>query len=139
EGLHDPGTEPASPIPSLPELTKAGVGLLIERAADNLTQATSALPNEPAADARHPTVRRVAAAADCLTVGRDLVRSHFTGDPGSRTSQLWPPVMTSAPVRAALTRELAAYSLQIAQLTLDLSNPGRSVGLPAATRTAVCA
>src|SRR5579863_2110135 len=102
EGLQDQAAEPASPLPSLPELTKSGVGALIERAADNLAQAAGALPERPAAHARHPMVRRIAAAADCLTVGRDLIRSHHVSDPGSRASQLWPPILNSAPVRTAL-------------------------------------
>jgi hypothetical protein len=84
-------------------------------------------------------VRQVAAAADCLTVGRDLIRSHHVSDPGSGTSQLWPPVLNSAPVRTALTRELAGFSLQIAQLTLGLSQPNPAAEVPAATRSAVCA
>jgi hypothetical protein len=139
EGLQDQGTKPAPPMPSLPELTKSGVGILIERAADNLTQAVNALPGGPAAHAKHPMVRQVAAAADCLTVGRDLIRSHHVSDPGSGTSQLWPPVLNSAPVRTALTRELAGFSLQIAQLTLGLSQPNPAAEVPAATRSAVCA
>jgi hypothetical protein len=139
EGLQDPATDPAPPIPSLPELTRSGVGVLIEQAAENLTEAASALPGDPAAHAKHPMVRRIAAAADCLTVGRDLIRSHHVSDPGGATSQLWPPVMNSAPVRIALTRELAGYSLQIARLTAKLAQPDPAADMPAATRYAVCA
>jgi len=45
EGLREPGTEPARPIPSLPELTKAGVGVLIERAAENWHRLHTLYPN----------------------------------------------------------------------------------------------
>src|SRR5712691_544948 len=106
EGLHAAGTEPARPIPSIPELAKTGVGVLIERAAENLHQAALALPEAAAAHARHPMADRISAAAACLTVGRDLIRTYDTDDPRPRTPQLWAPVMNSAPVRTALTREL---------------------------------
>jgi hypothetical protein len=139
EGLQESGTQPVRPIPSLPELTKTGVGTLIERSAENLAQAAHDLPDEPAAHAKHPMARLIASAADCLTAGRDIIRSNHVSDPGSKTSQPWPPVMNSAPVRTALTRELAGYSLQIAQLTTRLSQPDPAAGIPATARTAVCA
>jgi hypothetical protein len=58
----------------------------------------------------HPAIAHLAAPADHLAAGRDLLQTHFTTGPdGTRTgTSHWAPVITSGPVTAALLGELAA-------------------------------
>ena len=60
----------------------------------------------------HPTVRHLAAAADHLAAGRDLLQTHFALDADGYQIQrsYWAPAITSGPVTAALLAELGSYT-----------------------------
>jgi hypothetical protein len=83
--------------------------LALGRAADSLRHAALGKADADTADV-HPAVAHLAAAADHLAAGRDLLQTHFaTGPDGTRTgASHWAPVITSGPVTAALLGELAA-------------------------------
>jgi hypothetical protein len=60
----------------------------------------------------HPTVRHLAAAADYLAAGRDLLQTHFALDADGYQIQrsYWAPAITSGPLTAALLAELGSYT-----------------------------
>ncbi len=59
----------------------------------------------------HPAARHLAAAADLLSAGGDLLHTHFTGPPAAHTARsYWAPVILSWPVTNALVTEVAAYA-----------------------------
>jgi hypothetical protein len=66
--------------------------------------------------ARGQAATRLDAAAFSLTVGRDLLQTHFTAGPqGARLERSeWAPVVTSLPVTRALLFELAQWARTIA-------------------------
>jgi hypothetical protein len=71
-----------------------------------------------ASEQRDPLVAHIAAAAALLTVGRDLLGTHFSTDPdGWPQRRDWAEVITSAPVTRALMAEAGAWSQQLARLT----------------------
>jgi hypothetical protein len=98
-----PGPEPDAGAPNLAALLALG------RAAHSLHHAALPKTDADTVDV-NPAVAHLAAAADHLAAGRDLLQTHFaTGPDGTRTgTSHWAPVITSGPVTAALLGELAA-------------------------------
>ncbi len=89
-----------------------------------------------------PAARHLAAAADALTAGHDLLQTHFTpARDGSRTGRSrWAPVITSEPVTAALLSEVACRARRLAPWVARLPLPGAAgAGLPGSARLAVSA
>ena len=59
----------------------------------------------------HPVAGHLAAAADLLAAGRDLLNTHFTGPPSAQTARShWAPVILSWPVSSAPSTWPAAGS-----------------------------
>jgi len=117
-----------------PEMQAALNGrLALRRAAASLHPAAAAV-REAGADHAHPAAEHVSAANSYLAAGRDLLHTHFTTGPAGQPtgSTWWAPVITSPPVTAALTAELAACSRQLGAWTAQLSRTGSlHAGLPA--------
>jgi hypothetical protein len=90
--------------------------LSLDRAAQILRPAAAGTADGDGGDA-HPVVAHLAAAADHLAAGRDLLRTHFADGPaGPQTpTSWWAPVITSEPVSAALLSELAGYTQTLAR------------------------
>lgn len=68
-------------------------------------------------------VSHLASASRQLTVGRDLLRTHFTVDPDGFAQERseWARVLTSVPVTRALTGEIARWSGVLAPLAAQLA------------------
>jgi len=82
-------------------------------------------PGDAGSDAPHPVVRHLAAAADLLAAGADLLHTHFTGPPAAHTARsYWAPVILSWPVTSALLDEVAACARLLAPWTAHLSVTG---------------
>ena len=82
-----------------------------------------------------PAARHLAAAADALTAGHDLLQTHFSpARDGSRNGRSrWARVITSEPVTAALLSELAVRARQLAPWAARLPLSGAAgAGLPKA-------
>src|SRR6266487_838784 len=85
----------------------------------------------------HPVVRHLAAAADHLNAGRDLLQTHLTTPaPGTRAARsVWAPVVCSRPVAAALLGELADHARALAPWAAHLAMTGPpGPGLPTPER-----
>jgi hypothetical protein len=78
---------------------------------------------DAAAESAHPVAAHLAAAADYLTVGRDLLETHFADGPGGLQTprSWWAPVITSEPVTAAVLAELAGHSQNLASCVAALA------------------
>jgi hypothetical protein len=74
----------------------------------------------------HPAVAHLAAAADHLGAGRDLLQTHFRRDADGAPSgtSYWAPAIISGQVTAALLTELAGYLQQLALWTSMQSRAG---------------
>ena len=114
-----PLTPPATTVPDLTTLQA------LQNAADSTRRAAHAA-GDAQADCGHPAVQDLAAAADLLSAGRDLLRTHFTTDHDGATAGVshWAPVITSPPAATALLTELAVYARQLAPWTARLSLAG---------------
>jgi hypothetical protein len=79
--------------------------------------------HEPGSDASLRPGRHLAAAAEELAAGRDLLHTHLATDPGGLTREQseWAPVVTSLPVTRALVHEIARWSRQLAPFTAWLA------------------
>jgi hypothetical protein len=64
----------------------------------------------------HPVVGHLAAAADYLTAGRDLMQTHFADGPAGPVTprSYWALVITSGPVTSALLGQIAGYTQHLA-------------------------
>jgi len=95
----------------------------LQMAADGLRagEADHGIPaNEPAGS----LAGHLAAAVTLLAAGRDLLRTHFSTDPGGWPQRRdWAEVITSVPVTRALLAEAGGWSRQLAFLTGSLSLP----------------
>src|SRR5450755_4279735 len=60
--------------------------IALRRAASGLRRTAIAV-QDAAADDAHPAVRHLRAAADYLTAGRDLLQTHFGGEPGDEQAR----------------------------------------------------
>ncbi len=78
--------------------------------------------NRPRTRTTHPPETHLHAAADCLAVGHDLLKTPFPG-PAAPVASRWAPVITSVPVTTALLAELASYAMQLAPLAARLAMP----------------
>jgi hypothetical protein len=89
--------------------------LALDRAARSLHPAAAGAAEADDGDT-HPVVRHLAAAADYLAIGRDLLHTHFADNPDGPQSptSYWAPVITSAPVTDALLSELAGQMQNLA-------------------------
>jgi hypothetical protein len=103
----DPGSWPAPERDAATRISTAKLAL--RRAAQNLRPA--AVATGTSTGDTHPAIGHLAAAADHLAAGRDLLHTHFTTSPaGAQTgSSYWAPVITSGSVTSALLDELASY------------------------------
>ena len=113
--------------------------LALGRAAQILAHTAAGLADADAGET-HPVVGHLSAAADYLTVGRDLLQTHFTQHPsGMRTgNSYWAPVITSGPVTAALLAELADHAHNLASWTAQQSRRSRvSPGAPTSVQLAL--
>jgi hypothetical protein len=99
--------------------------LAFRRAAQALHHAAD-LPAYPTADDPSPVVRHLAAAADYLAAGRDLLQTHLTPGPSGTGAgrSYWAPVITSPPVTAALLAEIADHARTLAPWAARLSVAG---------------
>jgi hypothetical protein len=129
---------------SPPMLATARARNALRRAAKVLGEGARALEGTNA-DASHPAVRHLSAAADHLAAGRDLLQSHFVEGPfgGWEGGWYWASALSSEPVTEALTGTLADCARRIAPWAARLSVTGTvdgvvpsaaSLGLHAATR-----
>jgi hypothetical protein len=91
--------------------------LALDRAAQILHPAAAAAEADGDGGPAHPVVAHLAAAADHLAAGRDLLRTHFADGPaGPQTAaSYWAPAITSETVTAALLSELADYTQTLAR------------------------
>jgi len=105
--------------------------LTLDRAARSLRPAAAGLTATQACTS-HQVAGHLSAAADHLAAGRDLLQTHVApGTGGIRIRKsYWAPVITSAPVTAALLGVLAGYTQ-----TLALWAGKQSRSHPAAQRT----
>ena len=91
-------------------------------------------------DDGHPVVGHLAAAANYLAAGRDLLHTHFTdSSTGLQTpTSWWAPVIISGPVTAALLSELASHTHGLASWIVQLTAKRRtSPGAPTAALMAL--
>jgi hypothetical protein len=97
------------------ESRAAPARLALDRAAQSLRPARAGRADTAAGDA-YPVVGHLAAAAGYLAAGRDLLHTHFADGPAgpATPTSYWAPVITSAPVSAALLSELAGYTENLA-------------------------
>ncbi len=118
-----PGScHPAAPQPrTAGELTALDCKAALTRAAQAMTAAARPAAR-PRTSTTHPAETHLHAAADCLAVGHDLLRTHFPG-PAAPVGSRWAPVITSVPVTTALLAELASYAMQLAPLAARLAVP----------------
>jgi hypothetical protein len=80
--------------------------------------------DQPGQDRPDRCARHLAHAADAVTAGRDLLRSHTAADPGGvrAARSEWAPVLSSQPVVSALTRETARWSRRAGAMAQWLSS-----------------
>ena len=72
----------------------------------------------------HPAAGHLAAAADLLAAGRDLLHTHFTGPLSAQTARsYYAPVILSWPVTSALVTQVAAFARQLAPWAIQVSGP----------------
>src|ERR1022692_3436490 len=85
--------DPARPLwPSPQTHALADAQVALRRAARSLRHGAASTPDA------HPVLRHLAAAADHLAAGRDLLQTHITADPsGARSRSFWAPTITSPP------------------------------------------
>jgi hypothetical protein len=83
--------------------------MALDRATHILRPAAAAVSTH--AGNAHPAVRHLAAAADYLAAGRDLLHTHFALDADGYQVQrsFWAPAITSGPVTAAVLAELGSH------------------------------
>jgi hypothetical protein len=91
----------------------------LQLAATSLRPAAAAEPASPGTGPADPLAAHLAAAAESLAAGRDLLHTHFLTGTSGRS--LWSAVITSLPVTRALLDEVARWSQQLAFLTGRLS------------------
>jgi hypothetical protein len=98
--------------------------IALRRAAQALRHATDL--TTPGPGDGHPVVRHLAAAADYLMAGRDLLHTHLTPSPPAAGPgrSYWAPVITSRPVTSALLAEIAAHARALAPWAARLSVAG---------------
>jgi len=116
--------------------------LALDRAARILHPPAVAADADGDAGAVHPVVAHLAAAADHLAAGRDLLRTHVADGPaGPQTAaSWWAPVITSEPVSAALLGELAGYTQTLAGWIATPAMRRRiSPGAPTSALLTLCA
>ena len=133
--------DPAAAHLDVRALAEADAGQALREAAASLRADAERLGGT-SGDPVFPAARRLAAAADALTAGHDLLQTHFTpARDGSRTGRSrWAPVIASEPVTAALLSELAGRARQLAPWAARLPLPGAAgAGLPGSARLAVSA
>jgi hypothetical protein len=133
---------PARALGRRADTRAAPARLALDRAARILHPAAAAAEADGDAGAAHPVVAHLAAAADHLAAGRDLLHTHFADGPaGPQTAaSWWAPVITSDPVTAALLGELAGYTQDLAGwiTTPAMRRPMRP-GAPTSALLALCA
>jgi hypothetical protein len=129
--------------PALNQALKPGARAAGE-ARQALQWAAASLLPDPAVSAgtpdadHHPVVRHLAAAADLLAAGRDLLNTHFTGPPSIHTARSdWAAVILSWPVTSALISEVAACARRLAPWAAQL--PGTGPDQPAGPSAAAAA
>jgi hypothetical protein len=127
--------EPLSPEAQ----TVVDARIALRRAAHSLRHVMTTSADAVTGDA-HPAVQHLAAAADFLAAGRDLLQTHFAAGAGGtwECRSYWAPVITSPPVTTALLGEIALWALQLAPWTARLSMPETTErDVPAGTGLAV--
>ena len=134
-------TEPGMPAPARADLAAATLTVrrALYRAAASLRGAANAAgPAGP--DAGHPASRHLAAAASLLAAGRDLLQTHFTtGADGIAYARSWQaPLITSAPVTAALAADLAGHARQLAPWASRLALPAHGDHVLPGRRASPC-
>jgi hypothetical protein len=107
----------------------------LRQAADCLTQDSEIIDGTGSRPGRDPA-RSLAAAATCLTAGRDLLNTHTATSPQDLREHRsdWAPTLVSLPVTRALTAQIARWSRQLVSVTAILASAD-----PAATPAAVTA
>ena len=127
-----PGAGPAEPLdPQTRAVIEARTAL--RRAAHSLRHGATEL-EATVGDEAHPVAGYLAAAADNLAAGRDVLQSHFARGPygGWEGISYWAPAITSRPVTAALMGELARHARALAPWAAHLSVSGwMDAGAPA--------
>jgi hypothetical protein len=115
-----PGQQPAHS----PARAALDARLSFRRAAQALRYGTDlSAPASPGGT--HPVVQHLAAAADYLAAGRDLLHTHLTPSPATAPGRsCWAPVITCLPVTAALLAEIASYARALAPWAARLSVAG---------------
>lgn len=127
-----PGPRPAEP-PDPETRARVEARTALRRAAHSLRHAATTL-DDAGGEAAHPVVAHLAAAADNLRAGRDVLQSHFGRGPfgGWEGTSYWAPAITSHPVTAALLSELAGHARALAPWGARLSVSGQmDAGAPA--------
>ncbi len=107
-----------------PERAEHDARAALRHAAVRMRVAASVLgDNEEPRDHTHPAIARLAAAADCLAAGHDLLQTHFTHDwpRARRGNSPWAPLITSTPVSQALLAETAGYACRLAPWAIKLT------------------
>lgn len=127
-----PGPRPAEP-PDPETRARVEARTALRRAAHSLRHAATTL-DDAGSEVTHPVVAHLAAAADHLRAGRDVLQSHFGRGPfgGWEGTSYWAPTITSHPVTAALMSELAGHARTLAPWAARLSLSGQiDAGAPA--------
>ena len=90
-------------------------------------------------DAQHAAAAFLAAAADGLAAGHDLLQTHFTTDQSGwrHGNSPWSPAIVSPQVGAALITEIDGYAGRLAPWALPLAAPVPEGRLPPRARTAI--
>lgn len=92
-------------------------------AAESLLPAPTAAPATREEDS-HPAAGHLAAAADLLAAGRDLLHTHFAGPLSAQTARsYYAPVILSWPVTSAVVTQVAAFARQLAPWATEVSGP----------------
>ena len=120
------------------ELAMADARSALRQAAARMRAAWGA-HTEADDDSPPGTAMCLAAAADNLVAGRDLLHTHFTTDQvGWRHgTSPWAPAIASGQVNAALVSEIGSYAGRLAAWALQLAAAGSAGRLPAQAQVAI--
>jgi hypothetical protein len=114
----------------------------LRQAAAQMRLAAGTLAGIVASDDTHPCAQQLAAAADCLAAGHDLLHTHFApGAPGTMIGRSpWAATIASPAIHDALVTAMTGCAGRLAPWALQLTMTGESSqALPRRARVALSA